>query len=226
MGPPRRFLIKWGFKDDPRIPEDCRVDAMTRIKESGQAGVVAYAITEAGFWLSSAPFAYGLLFFTTGTSSASVETKPFRECPTVAGLQPPHGSSADLSRPAAASRIFRRALAAPPRLPSGYSVERSRRRRGCQLNIPSSARGATATDRAASSQAPGHCDRRGQGGHRRRGVRPHQFRARHRAGAHRAGAREVQAPAGPAGGLRGGRARRRGRGRLVSTLSRTGPSRV
>ena len=29
-------LIKWGFKEDPRIPEECRVDQMTRIKDSGQ----------------------------------------------------------------------------------------------------------------------------------------------------------------------------------------------
>ena len=57
-------LIKWGFKarrlrplrllastpdaidaslstqEDPRIPEECRVDQMTRIKDSGQAGVI------------------------------------------------------------------------------------------------------------------------------------------------------------------------------------------
>jgi len=60
------FLIKWGFKDDPRIPEDERVDAMTRIKNSGRAGIVAYAITEGGFWLSSGPFAFALLALTTG----------------------------------------------------------------------------------------------------------------------------------------------------------------
>ena len=60
-------LIKWGFKarrprplrlfastpdaidaslstqEDPRIPEECRVDQMTRIKDSGQAGVIACA---------------------------------------------------------------------------------------------------------------------------------------------------------------------------------------
>ena len=29
-------LIKWGFKEDPRIPEECRVDQMTRIKDSGE----------------------------------------------------------------------------------------------------------------------------------------------------------------------------------------------
>ena len=60
-------LIKWGFKarrprplrlfastpdaidaslstqEDPRIPEECRVDQMTRIKDSGQAGVIGCA---------------------------------------------------------------------------------------------------------------------------------------------------------------------------------------
>ena len=60
-------LIKWGFKahrprplrlfastpdaidaslstqEDPRIPEECRVDQMTRIKDSGQAGVISCA---------------------------------------------------------------------------------------------------------------------------------------------------------------------------------------
>ena len=82
-------LIKWGFKarrprplrlastpdatdpslstqEDPRIPEECRVDQMTRIKESGQAGVIAYAITEAGFWVSSIPFALGAAYVATG----------------------------------------------------------------------------------------------------------------------------------------------------------------
>ena len=60
------ILIKWGFKDDPRIPEECRVDQMTRIKESGQAGVIAYAITEAGFWVGSVPFALGAAYVATG----------------------------------------------------------------------------------------------------------------------------------------------------------------
>ena len=59
-------LIKWGFKEDPRIPEECRVDQMTRIKDSGQAGVIAYAITEAGFWVSSIPFALGAAYVATG----------------------------------------------------------------------------------------------------------------------------------------------------------------
>ena len=45
---------------------------------------------------------------------------------------------------AAASRIFRRALAAAPRLPAGYSAERSRRRLGCQPDIPPSVRGGAA----------------------------------------------------------------------------------
>ena len=34
-------LIQWGIKDDPRVPEECRVDPMTRIKEAGKAGVAA-----------------------------------------------------------------------------------------------------------------------------------------------------------------------------------------
>ena len=37
--------IKWGFKEDPRIPKDERVDQMTRIKESGQAGVTKATVT-------------------------------------------------------------------------------------------------------------------------------------------------------------------------------------
>ena len=44
----------------------CRVDQMTRIKDSGQAGVIAYAITEAGFWVGSIPFALGAAFVATG----------------------------------------------------------------------------------------------------------------------------------------------------------------
>merc|ERR1719163_2168642 len=46
VGPVGEFLIKWGFKDDPRIPEDERIPAMQRIKDSGKAGVIAYALTE------------------------------------------------------------------------------------------------------------------------------------------------------------------------------------
>merc|ERR1711968_125155 len=41
VGPVGEFLIKWGFKDDPRIPEDERIPAMQRIKDSGKAGVIA-----------------------------------------------------------------------------------------------------------------------------------------------------------------------------------------
>ena len=44
----------------------CRVDQMTRIKDSGQAGVIAYAITEAGFWVGSVPFALGAAYVATG----------------------------------------------------------------------------------------------------------------------------------------------------------------
>ena len=31
------FLIQWGLKEDPRVPEECRVDPMTRVKQSGKA---------------------------------------------------------------------------------------------------------------------------------------------------------------------------------------------
>jgi hypothetical protein len=60
------FLIKWGFKEDPRIPEDCREDMMTRIKKSGRAGIAAYAMTEAGFWLLSIPLAILAVSVTQG----------------------------------------------------------------------------------------------------------------------------------------------------------------
>merc|ERR1719217_1568708 len=49
VGPVGEFLIKWGFQDDPRIPEDERIPAMQRIKDSGKAGVIAYALTEGAF---------------------------------------------------------------------------------------------------------------------------------------------------------------------------------
>merc|ERR1711939_488124 len=55
VGPVGEFLIKWGFKDDPRIPEDERIPAMQRIKDSGKAGVIAYALTEGAFWIGSVP---------------------------------------------------------------------------------------------------------------------------------------------------------------------------
>jgi hypothetical protein len=61
------FLIKWGFKQDPRIPEECQEDMMTRIKKSGRAGIAAYAITEAGFWLLSVPLAVLAVAVTTGS---------------------------------------------------------------------------------------------------------------------------------------------------------------
>ena len=61
------FLIKWGFKEDPRIPFDERVDQMTRIKNSGKAGIVAYALTEGAFWLGSIPFAYAAIKLATGS---------------------------------------------------------------------------------------------------------------------------------------------------------------
>ena len=67
VGAVGEFLIKWGFKDDPRIPDDERVDAMTRIKNSGRAGIVAYALTEGAFWIGSVPFAIAAITIATGT---------------------------------------------------------------------------------------------------------------------------------------------------------------
>ena len=61
------FLIKWGFKEDPRVPEDERVDQMTRIKNSGKAGIAAYAITEGAFWIGSVPFAIAAVTLATGS---------------------------------------------------------------------------------------------------------------------------------------------------------------
>lgn len=66
VSPLGEFLIKWGFKEDPRIPKDERVDQMTRIKESGQAGVIAYALIEGAFWIGSIPFAYAAVTLATG----------------------------------------------------------------------------------------------------------------------------------------------------------------
>ena len=60
-------LIQWGIKDDPRVPEECRVDPMTRIKEAGKAGVAAYTLTEFAFWLGSVPLAIALVAYTTGS---------------------------------------------------------------------------------------------------------------------------------------------------------------
>lgn len=60
------FLIEWGLKEDPRVPEDCRVSPIDRIKSSGRAGVAAYALTEGAFWLSSVPLAIATVAWTTG----------------------------------------------------------------------------------------------------------------------------------------------------------------
>mmetsp|Transcript_14083 Transcript_14083/g.43518 ORF Transcript_14083/g.43518 Transcript_14083/m.43518 type:complete len:185 (-) Transcript_14083:69-623(-) len=61
------ILITWGLKEDPRVPEDCRVDPMTRIKEAGKAGVAAYTLTEFAFWLGSVPLAIAAVAYTTGS---------------------------------------------------------------------------------------------------------------------------------------------------------------
>merc|ERR1711871_1920623 len=67
VGPVGEFLIKWGFRDDPRIPEDERIPAMQRIKDSGKAGVIAYALTEGAFWIGSVPFAITAVTLATGS---------------------------------------------------------------------------------------------------------------------------------------------------------------
>mgnify|MGYP004231404887 CR=1 FL=1 len=67
VGPVGEFLIKWGFRDDPRIPEDERIPAMQRIKDSGKAGVIAYALTEGAFWIGSVPFAIAAVTLATGS---------------------------------------------------------------------------------------------------------------------------------------------------------------
>ena len=61
------FLIQWGLKEDPRVPEECRVDPMTRVKQSGKAGIAAYTITEFAFWLGSVPLAIAAVAYTTGS---------------------------------------------------------------------------------------------------------------------------------------------------------------
>jgi len=61
------LLIKWGFKEDSRIPEAERVSQMDRIKASGKAGIVAYALTEGAFWLGSIPFAVAAVTLATGS---------------------------------------------------------------------------------------------------------------------------------------------------------------
>ena len=55
-----------GLGFSKRIPKDERVDQMTRIKESGQAGVIAYALIEGAFWIGSIPFAYAAVTLATG----------------------------------------------------------------------------------------------------------------------------------------------------------------
>lgn len=61
------FLIKYGVKDDPRIPEDCRVDTMTKVKNAGTAGIVSYALTELAFWVISVPLAIASVAAATGS---------------------------------------------------------------------------------------------------------------------------------------------------------------
>ncbi|KAH8097144.1 hypothetical protein JL720_21 [Aureococcus anophagefferens] len=57
--------------------EECRVDPMTRVKQSGKAGIAAYTITEFAFWLGSVPLAIAAVAYTTGSlpDVSSVEGK-------------------------------------------------------------------------------------------------------------------------------------------------------
>lgn len=61
------WLIKMGAKEDPRIPEECRVDTMTKIKSAGTAGIVSYALTEGAFWVISIPLAITAVTISTGS---------------------------------------------------------------------------------------------------------------------------------------------------------------
>lgn len=65
------WMIKMGMKDDPRIPEEDKVDTMTKIKSAGTAGIVAYTITEFGFWLTSVPLAIFAVTVTQGAPDMS-----------------------------------------------------------------------------------------------------------------------------------------------------------
>ena len=60
------WLIKVGFKEDPRIPEEFRKPLIDQIKSAGTAGIVSYAITEGGFWVISIPLAIAAVAATTG----------------------------------------------------------------------------------------------------------------------------------------------------------------
>ena len=60
-------LVAWGWKEDPRIPEECREPITAKIKKAGRAGVVSYAITELGFWVISVPLAVAAVVATTGS---------------------------------------------------------------------------------------------------------------------------------------------------------------
>mmetsp|Transcript_34889 Transcript_34889/g.93282 ORF Transcript_34889/g.93282 Transcript_34889/m.93282 type:complete len:159 (+) Transcript_34889:449-925(+) len=70
------WKIKLGFMDDPRIPEECRVDMMTKIKTAGSAGIVSYALTEGFFWLTSIPIAYVRAFIRTFPSILTIRHPP------------------------------------------------------------------------------------------------------------------------------------------------------
>ncbi|KAJ1459316.1 hypothetical protein M885DRAFT_511184 [Pelagophyceae sp. CCMP2097] len=66
LGQLDQWLVNWGLKEDPRVPEELRLTPIQRIKSSGRAGVSAYALTEGVFWLSSVPLALAAIRYETG----------------------------------------------------------------------------------------------------------------------------------------------------------------
>ena len=109
-------LIQWGIKDDPRIPEECRVDPMTRIKEAGKAGVAAYTLTEFAFWLGSVPLAIALVAYTTGSLPTSPRRKARAPWSVWTDLRHTHQHRVIVPlRIAAALALARGASAAAPR---------------------------------------------------------------------------------------------------------------
>lgn len=61
------WMMRIGLRDDHNITKEEGVDTIIKIKESGTAGIVSYAITEGGFWLISIPFSFALATFSSGT---------------------------------------------------------------------------------------------------------------------------------------------------------------
>ena len=61
------WLIGMGLKENNTIPVELRLDPITKIKNSGKAGLISYALTEGIFWLISIPIAFSFVTITTGT---------------------------------------------------------------------------------------------------------------------------------------------------------------